>query len=252
MKVGVDEYDRLLRLGKFDPSTLTWIPAHYSSERMKNIVMKEFARRGIDGGRPEMWYSNLTSVGNIGSASIYVILDEMMEQGLIKDGDTMLCMVPESGRFAVRTCISPRCRRHPGRKPDGDPAFEAAPTEQLRRRAVVYLYTQTGQLLEVAQALTAPLEARGWDIRWIGVQPRDAFPFPWPIRRLFGVFLQVVDPEALVELVEPAGGFERLQMNWSSWPARCGTWRRNVCGLTIFGSAVVAQPEIGDARTTTL
>ena len=101
VKVGVDEYDRLLRLGKFDPSTLTWIPAHYSSERMKTIVMKEFARRGIDGGRPEMWYSNLTSVGNIGSASIYVILDEMMELGLIKDGDTMLCMVPESGRFAV-------------------------------------------------------------------------------------------------------------------------------------------------------
>jgi 3-oxoacyl-[acyl-carrier-protein] synthase-3 len=68
---------------------------------MKTIVMKEFARRGIDGGRPEMWYSNLTSVGNIGSASIYVILNEMMERGLIKDGDTMLCMVPESGRFAV-------------------------------------------------------------------------------------------------------------------------------------------------------
>src|SRR5258706_9356167 len=90
-KVGVDDYDRLLRLGKFDPSTLTWIPAHYSSERMKTIVMNEFARRGIDGGRPEMWYSNLTSVGNIGSASIYVILDEMMELGLIKDGDTMLC-----------------------------------------------------------------------------------------------------------------------------------------------------------------
>src|SRR6476660_389177 len=100
VKVGVDEYDRLLRLGKFDPSTLTWIPAHYSRERMKTIVMKEFARRGIDGGRHEMWYSNLTSVGNIGSASIYVILDEMMERGLIKDGDTMLCMVPESGRFA--------------------------------------------------------------------------------------------------------------------------------------------------------
>ena len=36
VKVGVDEYDRLLRLGKFDPSTLTWIPAHYSSERMKD------------------------------------------------------------------------------------------------------------------------------------------------------------------------------------------------------------------------
>ena len=52
-------------------------------------------------GRPEMWYSNLTRVGNIGSAAIFVILDEMMTDGLIKDGDTLLCMVPESGRFVV-------------------------------------------------------------------------------------------------------------------------------------------------------
>ena len=51
--------------------------------------------------RPEILYSNLTSVGNIGSAAIYVILNEMMEQGLVRDGDTLLCMVPESGRFAV-------------------------------------------------------------------------------------------------------------------------------------------------------
>jgi hypothetical protein len=87
-------------------------------------------------------------------------------------------------------------------------ASEAAPTERLRHRAVVYLYTQTGQLREVAQALTAPLEARGWDIRWGDVRPRDAFPFPWPIRRFFGVFPQAVDPQALVELVEPAGGFD--------------------------------------------
>ncbi len=56
--------------------------------------------------------------------------------------------------------------------------------------------------------LTAPLVARGWDIRWVDVQPRVAFPFPWPIRRFFGAFPASVDPEALVELVEPAGGFE--------------------------------------------
>jgi hypothetical protein len=87
-------------------------------------------------------------------------------------------------------------------------AFEATPTEQLRRRAVVYLYTQTGQLREVAQALTAPLEAHGWDIRWVDVRPRHAFPFPWPVRRFFGAFPQVVDPEAVVELVEPSSGFD--------------------------------------------
>ncbi len=74
-------------------------------------------------------------------------------------------------------------------------------------RAVVYLYSQTGQLREVADALTAPLADRGWDIRWVDVKPRAAFPFPWPIRRFFGLFPAAVDPEALVELVEPAGGF---------------------------------------------
>jgi 3-oxoacyl-[acyl-carrier-protein] synthase-3 len=101
VSVGADEWERLRKLGKFDPDTLTWIPAHYSSERMKEIVFKEFARRGINPGRPEMWFSNLTSVGNIGSAAIYVVLDEMMTEGLINEGDTLLCMVPESGRFVI-------------------------------------------------------------------------------------------------------------------------------------------------------
>ena len=88
------------------------------------------------------------------------------------------------------------------------PVSEPSATEQHPPRAVVYLYSQTGQLREVADALTAPMVARGWDIRWVDVQPRVAFPFPWPIRRFFGVFPAAVDPEALVELVEPAGGFE--------------------------------------------
>jgi len=74
-------------------------------------------------------------------------------------------------------------------------------------RAVVYLYSQTGQLREVADAFTAPMVARGWHIRSVAVKPRVAFPFPWPIRRFFGVFPAAVDPQAHVQLVEPAGGF---------------------------------------------
>lgn len=77
----------------------------------------------------------------------------------------------------------------------------------MSRRAVVYLYTQTGQLREVAEAFTAPLEADGWRIRWVDVQPRVAFPLPWSIRQFFGVFPRAVDPDALVQLAEPPGGF---------------------------------------------
>ena len=100
VSLGADEWERLRKLGKFDPDTLTWIPAHYSSERMKEIVLK--SSPGAESTpATEKWYSNLTSVGNIGCAAIFVILDEMMTEGLIKEGDTLLCMVPESGRFVI-------------------------------------------------------------------------------------------------------------------------------------------------------
>lgn len=79
--------------------------------------------------------------------------------------------------------------------------------QKHRRRAVVYFYSQTGQLREVADAFTTPMVERGWEIRWVHVEPRAAFPFPWPIRRFFGVFPAAVDPDGLVALVEPAGGF---------------------------------------------
>ena len=67
-------------------------------------------------------------------------------------------------------------------------ASEVPSAERNSPRAVVYLYTQTGQLREVADEFTAPLVASGWDIRWVDVQPRVPFPFPWPIRRFFGAF----------------------------------------------------------------
>ena len=77
----------------------------------------------------------------------------------------------------------------------------------VRPRAVIYLYTQTGQLREVAEALTAPMQERGWGIRWVEVQPRENFPFPWPVGKFFGVFARAADPNARADLVEPAGGF---------------------------------------------
>ncbi|MFI5781312.1 beta-ketoacyl synthase N-terminal-like domain-containing protein [Nocardia sp. NPDC051570] len=101
VRVGIDEYERLADAGKFDPDQVTWFPAHYSSERMKTMLIGELRRRGVSAGRPDAWYSNLTTVGNIGSASIYVILDQMLRDNLVQPGETLLCMVPESGRFAI-------------------------------------------------------------------------------------------------------------------------------------------------------
>ncbi|MFF4507780.1 3-oxoacyl-[acyl-carrier-protein] synthase III C-terminal domain-containing protein [Streptomyces sp. NPDC001401] len=101
VRIGVREYQRLLKEGRFDPDELAWFPAHYSSERMKSMVLKEIERKKVRGPSVEKWYSNLTRVGNMGSASIYVILEEMLREGLVAAGDKLLVMVPESGRFAV-------------------------------------------------------------------------------------------------------------------------------------------------------
>jgi 3-oxoacyl-[acyl-carrier-protein] synthase-3 len=101
VRCGVDEYERLLADGRFDPSRIRWFPAHYSSEKMKEMVLTQLRRRGVDGPPLHTWFSNLQQVGNIGCAAIFVILDELMTSGLLSPGDELLCMVPESGRYSI-------------------------------------------------------------------------------------------------------------------------------------------------------
>jgi 3-oxoacyl-[acyl-carrier-protein] synthase-3 len=48
----------------------------------------------------EKWFTNLPRVGNVGSASIYLMLDELIKtKSLVKD-DKILLWVPESARFS--------------------------------------------------------------------------------------------------------------------------------------------------------
>jgi len=46
------------------------------------------------------WFTNLCRYGNTGAASIYIMLDELLRSGRLKPEQTILCMVPESGRFS--------------------------------------------------------------------------------------------------------------------------------------------------------
>ena len=46
------------------------------------------------------WFMNLNKVGNVGSASIYLMLEELMHSGKLEKGQKILLSVPESGRFS--------------------------------------------------------------------------------------------------------------------------------------------------------
>jgi len=98
IKAGAAHYFELIDQGKINRDSIDWFCCHYSSELFKNPI-KELMLKGGGEIADEKWFSNLTSKGNTGSASIFIMLDELMYSGKLKVGDKILCMVPESGRF---------------------------------------------------------------------------------------------------------------------------------------------------------
>ncbi|MBL6448279.1 3-oxoacyl-ACP synthase [Fulvivirga sp. 29W222] len=95
---GVTHFFELIDDKKMDVSAIDWLCCHYSSEFFKQPI-KDLMAKGGASIPDEKWFSNLTTKGNTGAASIFIMLEELMFSGKLKAGDTILCMVPESGRF---------------------------------------------------------------------------------------------------------------------------------------------------------
>lgn len=100
IKTGVAHYFDLIDQGKINKDQVDWLCCHYSSEVFKEPI-KELMLKGGGEITDEKWFSNLTSKGNTGAASIFIMLDELMHSGKLKLDDKILCMVPESGRFVT-------------------------------------------------------------------------------------------------------------------------------------------------------
>ncbi len=77
---------------------IDWFLPHYSSKWFRQPL---FDLLGAD-GLPipyEKWFTNLPSKGNTGSASIYIMLEELAHSGRVKSGHRLLCFIPESARM---------------------------------------------------------------------------------------------------------------------------------------------------------
>jgi 3-oxoacyl-[acyl-carrier-protein] synthase-3 len=53
----------------------------------------------------EKWFFNLPRVGNVGSASIYLALEELLYSGKLKKDEHIVLAIPESGRFSYATVM---------------------------------------------------------------------------------------------------------------------------------------------------
>ena len=76
-----------------------WFLLHMSSEYFRIPATNGLARAGLPVPR-QKWFTNLDTVGNTGSAAVYLMLEELLHSGKLKDGQHLLCVVPESGRFS--------------------------------------------------------------------------------------------------------------------------------------------------------
>jgi 3-oxoacyl-[acyl-carrier-protein] synthase-3 len=72
---------------------------HVSSHYFVEGLSKSLAEKGMVIPM-EKWFMNLAYVGNVGAASIYLALEELMSSGKLKKGNKILLSVPESGRFS--------------------------------------------------------------------------------------------------------------------------------------------------------
>jgi 3-oxoacyl-[acyl-carrier-protein] synthase-3 len=95
----VKPLQRVVAKRSLSADKVDWFLPHMSSEYFRRPVAEGLARAALP-VPPERWFTNLVSVGNIGAAAIYLMLDELLGSGRIRAGQRLLCFVPESGRFS--------------------------------------------------------------------------------------------------------------------------------------------------------
>ena len=81
------------------PEDIDWYLPHYSSDYFRDRFYQGMKAAGFEIPY-EKWFTNLSEVGNIGSASIYLLMEGLLKSGNLRDGDRVLCFIPESGRFS--------------------------------------------------------------------------------------------------------------------------------------------------------
>ena len=96
---GAESMKDAMDKNKIKSEDVDYFIPHVSSNFFVEGLKKGLNEKGI-GMADEKWFMNLPRVGNVGSASIYLALEELMNSGKLKKGDHILLSVPESGRFS--------------------------------------------------------------------------------------------------------------------------------------------------------
>lgn len=100
VRITVEEtLKRIIAKRQLNTADYDYFLPHYSSAYFRDKVYQSLVN--IDFELPyEKWFTNLSEKGNTGSASIFIMLEELFKLPQLQAGQRLLCYVPESGRFS--------------------------------------------------------------------------------------------------------------------------------------------------------
>jgi len=100
IRAWVGVYLEKVEAGRIVPAVVDHCLVHYSAKSLRAEIVSLL--EDTAGMIPqEKWFSVLREQGNVGSASIWLMLDGLMKSGRVEKGQKILCVVPESGRALV-------------------------------------------------------------------------------------------------------------------------------------------------------
>jgi 3-oxoacyl-[acyl-carrier-protein] synthase III len=91
-----------------DANDIDYFLPHMSSEFFKPKIFEQIALHGASIPY-EKWFVNLSTMGNVGAASVYLMVHELFHSGRLKKGEKILLLVPESSRFSYMYAMLTVC-----------------------------------------------------------------------------------------------------------------------------------------------
>jgi len=100
IRAWIGVYLQKVDAGRIAPKAVDHLLCHYSARSLREEIVQIL--QTTDAMIPEpRWFTTLAESGNVGSASIWIMLDALMRSNRVKPGERILCIVPESGRAMV-------------------------------------------------------------------------------------------------------------------------------------------------------
>ena len=99
VKKGGEYLSKVVAKRQLDINSIDYFLPHISSEYFRKYMFEDLEERGMNIPL-DKWFTNLTRVGNVGAASIYLMLEELINSDRLKNGEKILLMVPESASFS--------------------------------------------------------------------------------------------------------------------------------------------------------